>query len=250
MDAKARRVASMHALLQVRARVREAQRVCLFSGAGMSAESGVPTYRGQGGIWAEYRYEEYACQDAFERDPERVWAFHRLRRAAVAACSPHAGHEAIQRAAAQNGPLQVITQNIDGMHQRAGTRDVVELHGSLWRVRCEGCGVVQENHDLAMKIIRHECGGLWRPDITWFGDALDGSVFEQAVAAVESCDVFIAVGTSGVVYPAAGLPELAMQSGAWLVEVNPEMTSLTHLYDLHLPLKASEALVHIFNLEQ
>jgi NAD-dependent deacetylase len=232
-------------LRHVRERFQAAERICVFTGAGMSAESGVPTYRGQGGIWSEYRYQDYACQEAFERAPERVWEFHRKRRAAVAACLPHPGHVALERAGTQKPELRVITQNIDGMHQRVGQKNVIELHGSLWRVRCERCHIREENWDSAFPNIRHDCGAVLRPDITWFGDALNAQVFDDAAEWIAGCDVFIAVGTSAVVYPAAGLPALARESGAWLVEVNLESTPMSHLYHAHIPLKASEALTSI-----
>lgn len=228
-----------------RERFQAAERICVFSGAGMSAESGVPTYRGQGGIWAEYRYEEYACQEAFERAPEQVWEFHRKRRVAVAACAPHAGHFALASAASRKPGLRIITQNIDGMHQRVGHRDVVELHGSLWRLRCDACQRVEVNLEAEIPDINHDCGAFWRPDITWFGDSLDGAVFEEARALIASCDVFIAVGTSGVVYPAAGLPSFARECGAWLVEVNPESTPISHICHAQIPLKASKVLSYV-----
>ena len=232
-------------LREVRERFQVAERICVFSGAGMSAESGVPTYRGQGGIWAEYRYQDYACQEAFERAPENVWEFHRKRRAAVAACLPHQGHVALERAATQKPGIRVITQNIDGMHQRVGQKDVVELHGSLWRVRCERCQISEANWDTEFPNTRHDCGAFLRPDITWFGDTLNAQVFNEAAELIADCDVFISVGTSAVVYPAAGLPSLARESGAWLVEVNPESTPMSHLYHAHIPLKASESLTYV-----
>jgi NAD-dependent deacetylase len=214
------------------------ERVVFFTGAGLSAESGIPTYRGKGGIWAEYDYAEYACQRAFERDPDKVWDFHDKRRAAVGACEPNAGHALI----AAHPDATVVTQNIDGLHQRAGSTDVIELHGSLWRVRCESCGASEANTDLPIKPRTCSCGAYWRPGIVWFEDMLDVGTIAAAESACAGCDLFVGVGTSGVVFPAAGLPRVALEAGATLVEVNPEETVVSAWYHHHLRGPASEML--------
>ena len=184
--------------------------IVFFTGAGMSAESGVPTYRGRGGIWASYDYEEYACQAAFERDPEKVLRFHEMRREAVQACAPHAGHRALVTLEQERpDDVLVVTQNTDGMHQRAGSRRVLELHGSLWRVRCPRHGT-WEDWGARYAAYRCEgCGAWLRPDLVWFGDVLDQRVLAEVAAAIQACDLFVSVGTSGVVWPAAGFQELA-----------------------------------------
>ncbi len=218
------------------------QRVVFFTGAGISAESGVPTYRGAGGLWHEYRPEEYACQEAFERDPEKVWDFHDQRRERTAACSPNAGHEAIARFERARPSTTVVTQNIDGLHAKAGSRAVHELHGSMWRLRCEGCGIERENRDVPLVPRTCACGAYWRPGIVWFGDMLPMDTVRAATEAIERCDLLVSVGTSASVYPAAQLPLLAKQAGATLVEVNPEETPLSRLYDVCLRELASRAL--------
>jgi NAD-dependent deacetylase len=210
------------------------ERVVVFTGAGMSAESGVPTYRGAGGIWKSYDYRRYACQDAFDRDPEGVWEFHNYRRRLVGACAPNEGHRLIARAQASLPAMTVVTQNIDGLHQLAGAADVLELHGSLWRLRCEGCGGRTETRDAPLIDVRCACGAFWRPAITWFGDPLDDAVFSAAAEAIAACDLFVAIGTSAVVYPAAALPGLARRGGATMVEINPEETEASGLYSVHL----------------
>ena len=177
-------------------------KIVFFTGAGMSKESGMPTYRGEGGMWTQYRYQDYACQEAFERDPAAVWEFHEVRRATAAACQPHQGHDLLaqlvkQRLAGGRGGVTIITQNIDGMHQRAGVADVYELHGSLWRVRCDHCGVTYENTELPVSNYRHSCGHYLRPAITWFGDPLDRSLLTKAVDAISKCNLFVSIGTSG-----------------------------------------------------
>jgi NAD-dependent deacetylase len=225
-------------------RLRDYRRIVFFTGAGMSAECGIPTYRGRGGIWSQYRYEEYACQRAFDRDPGKVWDFHDLRRAKVAACEPHAGHRAIaelQREA--SGRVSIVTQNIDGMHQRAGARDVVELHGSLWRVRCDRDGIVREDATIPMAPRRCACGAYFRPDIVWFEDSLDERNVERAEELLADCDLLVSVGTSAVVYPAAELPRIAMARGAMTVEINLEDTAASGLYRERLRGTASDVLV-------
>ena len=179
------------------------ERIVFFTGAGMSAESGIPTYRGKGGIWAEYDYEDYACQRAFDRDPEKVWDFHDKRRATVSKCEPNPGHSIVADVQKKKPGTIVITQNIDGLHQRAGATDVAELHGSLWRVRCDFEGIVRPDESVPMNPRKCSCGRYWRPDIVWFEDQLDQRVVRRAREALEQCDLLVSIGTSAVVYPAA-----------------------------------------------
>jgi NAD-dependent deacetylase len=219
-------------------RLRDFRRIVFFTGAGLSAESGIPTYRGAGGIWEKYDYGEYACQRAFDEDPSKVWEFHDERRKAVAACEPGEGHRII---AATKG-ARVVTQNIDGLHQRAGSTGVIELHGSLWRVRCERCRTVTESLEAPIRSRRCGCGSWLRPDIVWFEDMLDTETVRAAGDAMATCDLLVSVGTSGVVYPAADLPRLALSRGAVTVEVNPEETPLSPLYTHRLRGGASEML--------
>lgn len=221
------------------------KKVVFFTGAGMSAESGVPTYRGKGGTWTEYNYEEYACQAAFEANPEKVWDFHNKRRAAVKACEPHEGHRLIADWESKFESLTVVTQNIDGMHQRAGSSKVHELHGSLWRVVCQATGRVQKIQDVPFADPRSEYG-YWRPDIVWFGDTLDPVVIYQALDAISDCDLLVSIGTSGVVFPAAQFPLQAKEAGAYLVEINPDVTTLSEAYDLCLRGQASNVLSELF----
>lgn len=197
----------------------------------MSAESGVPTYRGRGGIWKEYDYETYACQAAFDLDPRRVWEFHNYRRRLVASCEPNAGHRLVARAEAERPRVVVVTQNIDGLHQRAGSKNVIELHGSLWRTRCDRCGEREASDDAPLVDLQCRCGAFKRPDIVWFGDLLSSDVLRAASEAISEAKLFVAIGTSAIVYPAAELPRLAKRAGAVLVEINLEDTPLSGLYD-------------------
>ena len=169
-------------------RLSEYERVVFFTGAGMSAECGVPTYRGRGGIWAQYRWEEYACQDAFDANPVKVLDFHEQRRGKVLGCQPHSGHHHLAALQAAHPSISIVTQNTDGMHQRAGATVAAELHGSLWRLRC-ACG---SREDLAAASYATRtcavCGATLRPDITWFGDGVNAEVFGRAQSLIgHSC---------------------------------------------------------------
>ncbi len=208
----------------------------------MSAESGVPTYRGPGGIWGEYDYRSCACQEAFEADPEHVWGFHNLRRELVGACAPNLGHDLIAGCARAT----VVTQNIDGLHQLAGSTRVHELHGSLWRVRDPVTGARREGRESPLEALRTPSGGWWRPDIVWFGDQLDHEVISAAVEAIAGCDLLVSIGTSAVVYPAAQLPLVATKGGAVTVEINLEDTPLSHIYQHRLRGPAGRILQELF----
>ncbi|MDI9569988.1 MAG: NAD-dependent deacylase [Pseudomonadota bacterium] len=221
-------------------------RIVFFTGAGMSAESGVPTYRGHGGVWSQYRWEEYACQEAFDADPEKVLRFHELRRAAVLACAPHAGHATIAALEKEHPGVTVVTQNIDGMHQRAGSVKVIELHGSLWRLRCPEHGLTEDLGEKYGNYRCEHCGSWLRPDIVWFRDMLDQYVMNAAIAAIRSCDLFVSIGTSGVVYPAAGFPHFARSNEARCVEINPEANEMSSLYDEAIRAPAGKALPELF----
>ena len=231
------------------------QRIVLFTGAGLSAESGVPTYRGAGGIWRDYRYQDYACQRAFDDDPVKVLDFHALRRASVLTCSPHAGHAHIRQMQARHPGIRVITQNIDGLLQRAGVQVAAELHGSLWRLRCPVHGVRSDT--AAAEFAHRRCPDCppdrtpWlRPDITWFEDAVDTAVFEHAAMLVDDAELFVGIGTSGAVWPAAGFAERARRRGARMIEINPEDNDASALYDERLRLPASQGLPALFPLDR
>jgi len=222
------------------------RRIVFFTGAGMSRESGVPTYRGQGGVWENYRYEEYACQEAFDRNPDMVMAFHEVRRKAVSECRPHQGHTILADLERVHEDVWIVTQNIDGIHQRAGSTRVVELHGSLFRVRCPIHGVREDSGIAYARKTCERCGNRLRPDIVWFGDMLDPGVTSRAVSLISNCDLFVSIGTSAVVWPAAGFPDYARSNGSLTVEINPESTARSGHYDRVVRAGASEALGSLF----
>jgi NAD-dependent deacetylase len=216
------------------------ERIVFFTGAGISVESGIPTYRGVGGTWSEYNYKEYACQTAFECDPQKVWDFHDKRRVATLACEPNEGHRIIAAVQAEKPNTRIITQNIDGLHQRAGAKNVIELHGSLWKVRCDTCGHFTEDLSAPITSRMCQCGEVLRPAIVWFGDSL-GVEFTQAIVALDNCDLLVTIGTSAIVYPAAELPR-RVDPDAVTVEVNVAETEMTSLYHHHLQGNASQML--------
>lgn len=230
--------------------LRDFERVVIFTGAGISAESGIPTYRGKGGTWDQYNWQDYACQAAFYRDPEKVWEFHEMRRSTVAACDPNDGHRIIAEMEAELPQLTVVTQNIDGLHQKAGSKNVLEFHGSLWRARCEKENRMHDISDLVMASWKCDCGEWLRPDIVWFGDGMKADVLSKATKAIRECDLFIGIGTSGVVYPAAGLPSLALENGATMIEINLEDTPLSALYEYCARGPASQMLKELWEAEE
>lgn len=213
---------------RVTAALARASRVAALTGAGVSAESGLPTFRGKGGLWEGHRVEEVATPEAFERDPTLVWSFYEARRRAVAAARPNGAHRALARLEPRYRQFLLATQNVDGLHRRAGSRRLVELHGSLARIRCTRCAAVAETLG-AIEVLppRCACGGLQRPDVIWFGELLPAGALEAAAEAAAHADVYLVVGTSAEVYPAAGLALLAAERGAEVFEINPEATALS-----------------------
>jgi NAD-dependent deacetylase len=202
----------------------------VLTGAGISAESGIPTFRDAlTGLWSKFRPEELATLEAFERDPQLVWQWYEWRRELVRQAEPNAGHRALVDLARRVPRLTLVTQNVDGLHQRAGSPSVLEYHGNILRDRCMVEHVVAERAaDASAGLPRcAACGGLLRPDVVWFGEAIPRQPMVRAAEAAEDCDVFLSVGTSSLVFPAAGLAETALSRGATVIEVNPNPTDLT-----------------------
>jgi NAD-dependent deacetylase len=211
-------------------RLRRAQRVAVLTGAGISAESGVPTFRqAQTGLWARYDPQQLATPQAFRRQPQLVWDWYAWRRELVAGAEPNPGHFALAEMERRVPHFALITQNVDSLHQRAGSVAVIELHGNIARVKCSAeARVVNGWPETDERPPRcPDCGAPLRPDVVWFGEALPRAALEAAIVAAESADVFLTVGTSGQVYPAADLPFAAQSAGALTVEINPEETPLS-----------------------
>jgi NAD-dependent deacetylase len=226
-------MAAVHARIEpVAAALRGARSVFVLTGSGISAESGLPTFRGIGGLWRTHRVEELASPEGFARDPQLVWTWYNERRAAHARAEPNAGHLALARLERAFPDFTLATQNVDSLHARAGSRNVVELHGSLREARCSRCGARRpfDTAGLPLDEIRHACGGLMRPDIVWFGEALPPSAWDRAREAAARADVILVVGTSAVVYPAAALAT-HYNRRAFVAEINPEETPISAQVD-------------------
>jgi NAD-dependent deacetylase len=233
-------------------RVRLAQRLVVFSGAGVSQESGLATFRGQEGLWQRFRPEELATPEAFAARPEVVWGWYASRFHKAAAAQPNPAHVAIARMEELFPSISVVTQNVDGLHLLAGSQRVLEVHGTLRQARCHGCGRRRDMREAVeespSRPPRCSCGGLFRPAVVWFGEALPEEVLRLAALDSQGADLFLSVGTSARVYPAAGLIDVACRAGACLVEVNPEPTPFTSQAHLHLAAPAGEALPRLFDL--
>jgi NAD-dependent deacetylase len=213
----------------------EVQSIVAFTGAGISAESGVPTFRGADGIWTKMRAEELASMNSFMKNPDLVWEWYAYRKRIIAEVQPNGGHIALAQMEKIVPDFVVITQNIDNLHRRAGSTRIHELHGNIERNYCMECGTRFSNEEVLQQGagVPHctSCGGKIRPDVVWFGEMLPEDEWDASVRATESAGLFLSIGTSGAVYPAAALPSMAKRSGAYLVEVNPEATPLTDYAD-------------------
>jgi NAD-dependent deacetylase len=220
-------------------------RIVALTGAGVSQESGLRTFRdAQTGLWAQYRPEELASPEAFRRDPKLIWDWYAWRREAVKGVRPNAGHYALVEIEKRVAQFTLITQNVDNLHRMAGSRNVLELHGNIQRVRCAACYTFTETWDDDTESVPRcdVCGGLLRPDVVWFGEALPRDQLESAVEAARACDIFFSIGTSGVVQPAASLAFAAHNRGATVVEVNAEPTPLTSKANYFLQGRSGEIL--------
>ncbi|MDQ1333782.1 MAG: NAD-dependent protein deacylase [Thermodesulfobacteriota bacterium] len=224
--------------------LKNAERVAVLTGAGVSAESGVPTFRGADGLWKNYQATELATPEAFAKDPELVWEFYNWRRGLIAqkACNPaHTALTALERLIPD---FTLITQNVDGLHLLAGSRHVLEIHGNIWRARCTRCGkeTMDRAPDMGRRPTCAACGGLLRPAVVWFGESLDPRILRQAIEAAQQCRIMLVVGTSSVVQPAASLAFTAKSGGAMLAEINLEKTPNSDLMDIVILGKAGEIL--------
>ena len=211
-----------------RERVRAAKSLAVLTGAGVSAESGIPTFRGSGGYWQQHRFEDLATPQAFARDPKFVWTWYEERRRAIAQAKPNPGHYALVELEKQKPEFTLITQNVNGLHDLAGSKNVIKLHGDIWTLRCLKCGKESLDRSQLDDLPPYcECGGMLRPGVVWFGEALPARIWQEAEKAARSADLFLLIGTSAVVYPAAGLATMAKSSGARVVEINIAETGLS-----------------------
>jgi NAD-dependent deacetylase len=224
--------------------------VTVLTGAGISAESGIPTFRGETGLWRNFRSEDLATPEAFSKDPKLVWEWYEWRRKIVRNAKPNPGHYALAELENQILTFTLITQNIDGLHQLAGSRNIIEMHGNLWQVRCTKCGEIEQNHEVPFRELPPMCGqcqSIGRPNIVWFGEIIPITIIDSALIAIEKCDVMLIVGTSGVVEPAASLGLIAKQAGKPVIEINLEHTPNSGLYDLSIFGKSGEILPLLYS---
>ncbi len=225
----------------VKKKIAAARSITVLTGAGISAESGVPTFRGPGGLWRNYRAEELATPEAFQRDPRLVWQWYQWRRKMLSTKKPNTAHAALVTLEAGVEVFTLITQNVDGLHQVAGSRAVITLHGDIWTLRCTGCGRIFEETSLnlpPLPLCRH-CGHLLRPHIVWFGEGIDPEKLNAAIEACRSSEVMLVIGTSALVQPAASFASIAKEAGTLVVEVNPN-PALNHCADVSLAGPAAE----------
>ncbi|QDT38893.1 SIR2 family NAD-dependent protein deacylase [Stratiformator vulcanicus] len=236
---------------RISSRISSAGFVAILTGAGVSAPSGVPTFRDPGGLWRNYRPEDLATPEAFARDPKLVWEWYELRRAGIAKCLPNAAHRVIAEWQRTRPNVTLITQNVDGLHEAAGSDDIVRLHGSLWLIRCStGCSAERWDRTVPLPELPPRCancGAFERPGVVWFGERLNEESLHRAATACEA-DVFLSIGTSSLVSPAAYLLPRAKELGAYTIEINPEATGHKSTVDLAMPESADTALSAINDL--
>ncbi len=229
-------------LADLRARLAAAGSVCVLTGSGISAESGLPTFRGIGGLWRTHRVEQLASPQGFARDPRLVWTWYNERRTAHKGVDPSPAHVALAEIERRVPDFTLVTQNVDSLHLRAGSRNVLELHGKLRDAKCTRCDARRPFDDaFDLDELEHECGGMWRPDIVWFGESLPPGVLEAAFDAARRAELMLVVGTSGIVQPAASLATKRC-TRAYVVEINPEETALTPHADRSIRSRASDVL--------
>lgn len=233
-----------NAMKSAREWVRDCRSLCVLTGAGVSAESGVPTFRGPEGLWKRRDPMTLATPEAFAEDPKEVWEWYQWRRRKIRGCAPNAGHAALAAVDAAKPDFLLVTQNVDGLHRAAGSRRVAEIHGSIWVVRCTRCGAERvEPDDFAELPPRcAACGGLLRPGVVWFGETLPAGASDAAMGMLSRCEVLIVAGTSAVVAPASGYAAVAKRRGARVIEVNPDETPVSALCDATFRGRSGEVL--------
>jgi NAD-dependent deacetylase len=228
----------------------KSEKIAVLTGAGISVESGISTFRGVGGQWNDVDPMKLATLEAFNHDPKYVWEWYEARRRQVASAEPNRGHEVIAWMEEFFPQVTLITQNVDRLHHRGGSRYPIELHGSLWMVRCmENCGEWEDRHELINLPPKcPQCGALVRPGVVWFGEGLPQEAWAEAETAAKECDVFFVIGTSALVYPAAALPEGPLKEEKLVIEINPEETPLSERATLSVRSKSGEALMELKEL--
>ncbi|UCG80617.1 MAG: NAD-dependent deacylase [Desulfobacterales bacterium] len=233
------------AIRQVAEKIKASHSVVVLTGAGISQESGVPTFRGKDGLWKDFRAEDLATPEAFHRDPVLVWEWYNWRRGLIKPLKPNPGHYALVELEKRIPDFTLVTQNVDGLHRAAGSKDPIEMHGTIWRVRCLECKRSFENREVPIKILPEceACGGLLRPDVVWFGESLDTKILHAIYTYLQRAEVMLVVGTSAIVQPAASFGIVAKRTaGAFVAELNRSRTHQSPVFDVSIQGKAGELL--------
>lgn len=233
----------------IKSKLQTGQSITVLTGAGISAESGVPTFRGSDGLWKNFRPEKLATLEAFQADPCLVWEWYDWRRKLIEPIEPNPAHYVLVGMENQTEQFTLITQNIDGLHHKAGSQNVLEIHGNIWKVQCTKCQCLSHNSEVPIQILPtcHQCGGLLRPKVVWFGETLPAKELAAAQLAATHCDLMFIIGTSGLVQPAASLGIAGKQAGAYVVEINVERTPLSNIADETRIGKASDVLIDLLS---
>ncbi|MCS5609044.1 MAG: NAD-dependent deacylase [Candidatus Poribacteria bacterium] len=233
----------------IKLKLQAKQSITVLTGAGISAESGVPTFRGSDGLWKNFQPEQLATLEAFQADPCLVWEWYDWRRKLIEPIKPNPAHYALVEIEAQTEQFTLITQNIDGLHHKAGSQNVLEIHGNIWKVQCTKCQCLSHNSEVPIQILPtcRQCGGLLRPKVVWFGETLPAKELEAAQFAATHCSLMFIIGTSGLVQPAASLGVAGKQAGAYVVEINIEQTPLSNIADETRIGKASDILTDLLS---
>ncbi len=237
-------------LLKAREIIDGSDRITVLTGAGISAESGIPTFRGTDGTWNEVNPETVATPQAFKNDPVHVWKWYDQRREIIDKARPNQGHFALSEIERTKEKFTLITQNIDGLHQVAGSQNIIEIHGNIWEIKCEKCGLVIKNYETPLTElppICRKCEGIMRPNVVWFGEIIPMEVIDSALFAIEQSALIIIIGTSGIVEPAASMGLMAKQSGKKVIEINLEKTFNTGICDISIQAKAGEVLPLLYD---
>jgi NAD-dependent deacetylase len=227
----------------------QADSIAALTGAGISAESGIPTFRGAGGLWRSHRAEDLATPQGFARDPKLVWEWYDWRRSFIAQAEPNPGHRALAALESRHANFTLITQNVDGLHDRAGSTGALKVHGDVWTLRCTACHREREDRRAQLPELPPlcACGGMERPGVVWFGESLPQDIWVRAEQTARRASVFLVIGTSAVVYPAAGLVGLAKSAGARVIEINIGATPVSSIVDISLRGPAAEVLPELLS---
>lgn len=240
-------------IVDARKLIADMPNITVLTGAGISAESGIPTFRGEDGLWKNFRPEDIATPQAFLNDPKLVWDWYEWRRKIIKEAKPNAGHFALVELEKQLSNFTLITQNIDGLHRISGSISITELHGNLWQVRCTMCGLIEQNYEVPLRELPpncRQCKSIARPNVVWFGEIIPMSIIDKCLIAIESCQIILIIGTSGVVEPAASMGLIAKQTGKTVIEINLDVTPNSGLYDLSIRGKSGDILPLICQTEK